>query len=495
MAAPNPLDRLIGWINPVAGLRRNAARAVLTRAYEAANPADRWRPRRSGASANADHLGDAAILRAKARSCYQNVPYVRAGIDGLVSATVGSGVIPRANGAQADLINTLIGRWESQADADGRLNLAGLIAQAYRTMEIDGEVLIRLRPRSATDGLAIPLQLQVLEIDWIDSTRNNTAPGTNNRIINGIEYDLLGRVAAYWLWDSHPGDMHLARSLRTQSRRLDARYIIHLYNPERPGQGRGFTRLAPVLARVRDLALYEDAELARKNLETRLGVLYSGDPDLMANPTMGGQEPDVKSGDLGDLPSGGMTRLPAGASVEVVNPTVANGYVDALKFNLHIIAAGMGVTYEMLTGDGSDVNFSSARILRLNMKRNVEQTQWMVLLPMLLRPLHRAIVDAAVLGGRLRQPDYAMDATFPRWDYVNPQQEINADAAEVAAGMSSISEKIRARGFDPETVFAELQRDVARLREGGLLEGLLALQGKALPGAQPAASSARNATS
>jgi capsid protein len=61
--------------------------------------------------------------------------------------------------------------------------------------------------------------------------------------------------------------------------------------------------------------------------------------------------------------------------------------------------------------------------------------------------------------------------------------------------MSSISEKIRARGFDPETVFAELQRDVARLREGGLLEGLLALQGKALPGSQPAAGSARNATS
>lgn len=483
--AANALDRLIGWINPTAGVRRQMARTMLSRAYEAAAPMDRWRPRRSGASANADHLGDAAILRNKARSCYQNVPYVRAGIDGLVSATVGSGIMPRATGRQAARINKLITRWSKQADADGRLHLPGLIAQAYRTMEVDGEVLIRLRPRLETDGLVIPLQIQVLEIDWIDSTRNNRAPENNNVIISGIEYDQLGRVAAYWLWDAHPGDVSVARTLRTQSRRVEARYIIHVYNPERPGQGRGFTRLAPVINRIRDLALYEDAELARKNLETRLGVLYSGDPDLMANPR-DGKEPDVKDGDLGDLPSGGLTRLPAGSSIEVVSPTPAAGYVDALKFNIHLIAAGIGVTYEIMTGDGSDVNFSSARILRLNMKRNVEQTQWMVLMPMLLAPLHRAIVDAAVLGRQLSQPDYEMDCTFPRWDYVNPQQEITADMAEVAAGMSSISEKIRIRGYDPETVMAESEKDFQRLGQNGLLKILMALQGKTMPADQPA---------
>ena len=485
--ALNPIDRLIGWISPMAGLRRHTARVALARAYEAASPFDKWRPRRGGASANADHAGDAAIMRAKARALWQNVPYIRAGMEALVSATVGTGVVPRATGSQADVLNTLMEAWAPQADADGRLGLAGLIAQAYRTMELDGEVLIRLRPRSATDGLAVPLQLQVLEIDWLDSSRTGNAPDSRNRIVNGIEYDLLGKVSAYWLWDAHPGDTGLLSAMRTTSRRVDARSVIHLYNPERPGQGRGFSRLAPVIGRARDLAIYEDAEIARKNLEQRLAVLYSGDPDLLASPGADGREPDVKTGDLGELPSGSMVRLPAGSSVNVVTPNAAGGYAEYIKLQLHLIAAGMGVTYEMLTGDGSDVNFSSARILRMNMKRNVEAMQWLVLVPMLLQPIFRAFVDAAALAGRVRRADYRMDVTFPRWDYVNPQQEIAADTAEIAAGISSISEKIRARGYEPEKVYTELAADIARLREDGLLEGLLAMQGKAMPGATPAA--------
>ena len=80
--ATNPVDRFIGWLNPHAGLARHFARQRLQRAYEAASPRDTWKPRRSGASANADHQADASILRSKARALVQNVPYMRAGLDG-----------------------------------------------------------------------------------------------------------------------------------------------------------------------------------------------------------------------------------------------------------------------------------------------------------------------------------------------------------------------------------------------------------------------------
>jgi hypothetical protein len=64
-------------------------------------------------------------------------------------------------------------------------------AAAYRAMQQDGEVLIRLRPRRESDGLPVPLQLQLLEIDWLDSTAARWPTGTT--VINGIEYDHLGR--------------------------------------------------------------------------------------------------------------------------------------------------------------------------------------------------------------------------------------------------------------------------------------------------------------
>lgn len=485
----NLLDRIVGWIDPHAGLSRHLARQRLQRAYEAASPGDKWKPRRAGASANADHQADAATLRAKSRSITQNVPYIAAAMDALVAATVGTGITPRATGKQAARINKVLRAWMKVCDADGRLDYHGLISLAYRTMERDGEALIRLRPRLATDDLPVPLQLQLLEVDWIDTTKNIAREGAGNATINGIEYDALGRAAAYWLWDSHPGDVSQLRGLRTQSRRVDAKTIIHLYAPDRPGAGRGFPRTASVISSVRDLQLYEDAEIARKNLETRLSVLYSGDATLMGNPS--GEEPStattVAEGNLGDLPSGSMVRLPTGSNVTVVAPTPAQGYVDFVKFKLHIILAGMGVPYEAGTGDMSQVNFSSARIRQQDFKRNVEQMQWLILIPKLLEPIHRAFIDAGYLGGQFTSRDYSVDFSTPKWAYVNPHQDATADIAEISVGLSSVSEKLRQRGYNPDDVFAEIASDFGKLKDLGVLDLLLFKEKGGAGPADPAA--------
>jgi lambda family phage portal protein len=480
----NIVDRLIGWVNPQAGISRHFARQRLARAYEAASPRDGWRPRRPGASANTDHMADALQLRTKARALVQNVPYIRAGMDALVAATIGTGITPRATGREAEKLNQLFKDWAKVCDADGRLDYYGIEAGAYRAMEQDGEVLIRLRSRRPTDGLPVPLQLQLLEIDWLDSTRTGSVNG--NQIVNGIEYDALGSVSAYWLWEQHPGDRVLLRGSRTQSARIPAENIIHLFAPDRPGQGRGFTRLAPVIARVRDLQLYEDAELARKNLETRLSVLASGDISSIANPAAYGDTSDnsaraKQTGDMGELSSGSITELPPGVTVTVVEPKAAPGYVDYVKYQLHIIATGMGVSYEMLTGDMSEVNFSSARVRLLDFRRTVQQMQWLVIIPKLLDRIHVAFVDAAYLDGSIRSRDYTVDYSPPKWEYVNPQQDVAADLAEIGAGLSSLSEKLRQRGYNPTDVFAEIKSDFDTLESMGILQTMLFMQKGNLP--------------
>lgn len=487
----NIFDRIVGWVDPGAGLRRVWQRRQLERAYEAASPRDPWRPRRINASANADHMADAAVLRGKARTLVQNVPYIRAGMDALVAYTVGTGIVSRSIGSQAERFNRAWNEWVGQCDADGRLDWYGMQAAAYRAMEQDGEVLIRLRPRRPTDGLAIPLQLQLLEIDWLDTSKTGTI--NNNEIVNGIEYDALGRTVAYWLWDRHPGDVTLPRGARRESRRVTADSVIHLYNPERPGQGRGFTRLASVIGRVRDLQLLEDAELARKNLETRLSVLASGDASQLADPLPGAGSPTPETarqtGELGELASGGITELPPGMSVTVIEPKPAPGHVEAVKHHLHIIAAGMGVTYEMLTCDLSGANFSSMRSGRMDFKRRVEAVQWHCLIPRLVQRVFAAAVDAAFLAGVVTEADYRADHSCPKWDYVNPEQDVRADMAEISMGLSTWSEKLRQRGYNPELVMAELRSDVEALRSAGVLDVLMALQGRTSPDASDPAPS------
>jgi len=477
----NALDRLIGVFSPATALRRIVDRTRLQRAYEAASPRDSWRPRRLGASAQADHMADATLLRGKARSLVQNVPYIATSLDALVANVIGTGITPRFTGPQADTLNQLWKAWVDVCDADGRLDFYGQLAVAYRAMEQDGEVLLRLRPRRIEDGLPAPLQTQLLEIDWLDSTRNTgrsgggsdgAAPG--NTIVEGIEYDGIGRVAAYWLWDQHPGDMTLLRGTRTFSRRIPAASIIHLFDPKRPGQARGITRLAPVIARTRDTQLLEDAHLARKNLEARLSVLVSGDASLLANEFQEGSTSATgaasatvarATGDLGELASGSITELPAGSAVEFIDPKATPGHVEDIKHHLHIITAALGVTYEMATGDMTEVNFSSARVRGLDVRRGFEHTQWMVIIPRYCRPIADAFVRAAKDAGKVPERlQYGVEYDCPKWDYINPEQEAAADALQIATGLSSLSAKLRARGENPSTVFAEIASDFATLQ-------------------------------
>lgn len=474
-STPNLVDRLVGYFDPLRGLRRVHVRQVLKRAYEGASKRDGWNPQRAGASANADHAGDARELRHRARALVQNVPYIAQGLRSLVANVVGTGISPNWTGPRADVLNTAWHKWVREADADGRQDLYGLQAAAYRAMEQDGEVLIRFRPRLRTDGLTVPLQLQLLEIDWLDSNRHGDLPN-GGHIRNGVEYDAIGRVAGYWLYDEHPGEITGALRRVGASRKVDARFICHLFTPDRPGQGRGFSRLAPVIARVRDLQLYEDSEISRKNLESRLSVLGSGDIELLGGSGPGEAETFRTNGSLGELPSGAVMQVPTGTNLTVVQPQAMPGYVEYVKYQLHLIAAGFGVTYEMMTGDVREVNFSSARVRMLDFRREAELTQWTLLVPKLCDRICREFEDACALAGIVQRATYEFEHSTPKWQYVDPAKDVKADLEEISGGLSSISEKLRQRGYKPADVFAELAEDITTLRELGIFDALAAMR-------------------
>lgn len=182
-----------------------------------------------------------------------------------------------------------------------------------------------------------------------------------------------------------------------------------------------------------------------------------------------------------------MQQLPVGTSITVVEPKAAPGYVETMKFSAHELAAGIGVPYELMTGDVSETNFSSARVRRLDFRIECEMTQWQDVIPRLLAHMCRAFADAARLAGLVRRASYAIDYAPPKWDYVNPKDDVQAELAEISGGMSSISEKLRRRGYDPDTVFRELGEDFEKLKKAGVLDILLMLQkGKQLSeGTQP----------
>ena len=483
-SSPTWLDRTIGWISPRAGLRRANAREMLGRAYEGASRADGWRPRRPGASARADYLADARELRHRARSLASNVPLIAQAVNVMVSCAIGTGIVPRWVNDRDGVTAKRWNAWVRLADYDGLLDFYGLQGKAWCAMKVDGEVLARLRERRVGPAV-VPLQIQLLEIDWLDVERNEVRGG--NEVIAGIEYDRRGERAAYWLFDRHPGDVGLRATLR-ESQRVPAEEIIHLFNPARPGQQAGISALAPVIPTVRDLQVYEDAEQARKNLEARMGAIGEWDESLvdMASMTESIKTPVPGSGpsvlDLGELSGGGIIGLPPGMrNPTFIQPTAAPGYVDYVKHKQKIICAGVGVPYEFATGDMSEVNFSSSRVRTNQYKRDVEREQWTLAVPMFCNRIATRWMSLAELAGAPVPPGVYPDWTTPKWASVNPVQDVAADLSEIKGGLSSISEKIRQRGYDPELVFGELKTDLERLAQDGTLPLLAALLGAQNP--------------
>jgi lambda family phage portal protein len=457
----NWLDKTIGYLAPEAGLRRVRARAALgvitqSRAYDAARIDRRtsgWKA--TSTSANAE-IGPAfRISRDRSRDLVRNNPYATKALNALVSKSVGTGIRARMDkGAKKVWEN-----WVKSCDFDGHFDLYGIQMLAARAAFESGEVLIRRIRKTSGD---VPLQLQVLEPDYLDPTRYG--PQANgNYAIAGVEINLQGQVVAYWLYDQHPGEnVLLPRSL--WSHRVDASEVIHFYEKRRPGQLRGMPRLASSIIKLRDLDEYEEAELVRKKIEACfVAFVHGGNP----NTPLGEASTDtsVTPAKRNETLSPGIIEyLGQNEEVSFGSPSSSSGYGDYTKTQLHAIAAGAGVTYELLTGDLSQVNFSSIRAGQNDFRDMIDQWRWIDFIPVVCNRIEAWFMDAAWTAGSIRTRNYTALWTAPKWPYVDPLKDIQAMKEEIRGGLSSLSEKIRQNGDDPQEVFAEKASELKELK-------------------------------
>jgi capsid protein len=88
-------------------------------------------------------------------------------------------------------------------------------------------------------------------------------------------------------------------------------------------------------------------------------------------------------------------------------------------------------------------------------------------------------VESAVLAGKVqRNGKRTVDHSTPRWDYVNPAQDVKADVTAISNALLSPSEALRRRGYKPEQVFAEMGRDFKAMQSSGALDLMSFLQAK-----------------
>ena len=476
----NILDNIIGFFSPKARLNRlryKYAANVFQRKYEGASQGRRtegWHT--TSNDANTELVRAATILRNRSRDLVRNNPYASRGLQAIQSNVVGKGIRGqiKVDGKSAKnrekQLNRIWNAWimnPGVIDFGGELNFFGLQNLAMRSTVETGEVFTRLRrvKRQFARDLAgrmvevPPIQLQLLEGDFLDTGRLvDFSTDGKTRVIQGIEFDTeTGKRIAYNLFRSHPGSLDSIPTDRFRTERIPAEFISHLYRKDRAGQVRGVPWLANVLIRLRDFDEYEDAQLVRQKIAAMFTAFVEDNDGLDESTTE-----DCVLGET--MEPGTIEVLPPGKKITLSNPPTVENYGEYSSVMLHSVATGLGISYESLTGDLSQVNFSSARMGWIEMGRNINSWRSCMFSPVFLDRVAEWFMQGVELLG-IKTDGARIIWTPPKREMVDPTKEVPATIKAIRGGIMTLSESIRESGHDPETFLAEYAADNKRIDE------------------------------
>ena len=476
--------------------RRSAERAETRRAYalgladghrshynaaKAGRRTSKWGDR--AASANAVTAADGRSLRRRARHQIRNSPHASKARMLFVSSVVGDGIRPQVKTGSPkvdQLAERLFAEWSEECDADGRFDFYGLQRLVAGTVPGAGGCLFRRRPRRMVDGLAVPLQIQVMEVDHLDDGKSDVGR-SGGRIVQGVEFDAVGKRSAYWLFPYHPNDV--AGDVFGASKRVPASEVGHVYHCDRPGQVRELPWLAPVMMLLEDLEAYIDAEVYRKRTEACMVGIFKGDRQHLA-PATDSEVSDVEAVSpitdvdgvpMGDLQPGEFYCIDHDDELVIHQPTQVTGIEEFTRVVLREIATGLGMTYELLAGDLSKVNFSSIRAGNIEWRRLARSLRKVLIVRQFCEPVFRWWLDLAIASGRLPAGlDYRVEWVSPHFEEVDRLKDLQADAEGLASAAYTFRETLARRGKDFDQHVEELVEEREKLAALGISADWLA---------------------
>jgi lambda family phage portal protein len=448
-------------------VRRPQIASATVRRFEGAGGGRRFAGLLQFGNSTTATLAANPTLRGRQRTMVANNAWLASGVASHVAAAVGCGIKPQSLHPGPEMrarLHRMWNTWVDRADIEGRADFYGLTAAVVRAMIVDGETFVRL------ETVGRNLRLRHIPAEQVDSAYTLAVPG-GGRIIGGVEFDASGVRVAYHVFRDPLGDP-FPQAFALERVRVPAADMLHLFDPLWPGQVRGTSPLATILLRLHELDQLEDAQLVRIKLGAMLAGFIKKDDGSGAG-FQGKQDSSVLEA---GLEPGTLKVLPEGADVTFSEPVEPGNVTEWIKLQLHALAAGIGVTYEQLTGDLSGVNYSSIRAGLVEFRRRIEALQHNVIVFQFCRPVWRRLVQLAMLRGEL--PDDGNPETFeascavnwipPGWDWVDPEKDARADAQAIAAGLKSRREVVAARGYDVEQLDAEIAADRAREKRLGL---------------------------
>lgn len=432
------------------------------RRFDGAGGGRRWQGAQTLDNLNSAILAGAGTLRRRGRYYTANNAWASHAADEWVSSLVGTGIVPQSqhpDPATRKLINALFLRWTDHSDADGVSDFFGQQAVIARGLVEAGEGFARFEIDQQRRAGIVPLKVRLVDAEQVDPALSRELGG-GARIVGGIEFDTNGNRAAFHVFRTRPGDPFGAMTPLDQVR-VPANDMVQIFKPLQAGQVRGVSWLAPILLRLHEIDAYQDAQLVKQKVAALLaGFIYDAEGGTAG---FDGDKPGDGTMNV-SLEPGEMRALPSGKRVEFSDPPQVAETVEYLKLELRAVAAGLGLTYEALTGDLSGVNYSSIRAGLVAFRRRVEMIQHQVLVHQFCRPTWERFIRLAVLAGELPASAFAANPhdflvakwVTPGFDWVDPLKDTQAEVLAINNRLKSRRQVVAGRGEDIEQLDAEI---------------------------------------
>ena len=447
---------------------------------------------------------DRNVLSARVHDLARNDGWASGGVARMVDTIIGSGwrLSARPNAAalgidqeQADEFAAEVeAKWrafawgvENAIDAGERLNWGGLLALNFRHRCWDGEALaVSLWLKRSW---AYSTCIQTIHPDRL-SNPYNMSDTLNMRA--GVEIGERSQPTAYHFRSTHPGDLYFANPNLFKWDRVERRtswgrsIVIHAFEPQAADQFRGVSPLAPILKKIRMIARYDEAEMQAAVLNAALAAFVTSPFDgeqvaeaLSAAPELTayqGMREDWHANQRIRLNGAQINFLAPGEEIKLTNPNHPNSVYEPFERQaLRNIATAIGVSYEQLSMDWSQVNYSSARAALLEIWRGFTARKDNFA-HQFAQPIYANWLEEAIDRGDVKLPKGApgfwearsawCEARWvgPGRGWVDPQKEANAALTRMDGGLSAMEDECDEQGKDWRTVLAQQARE-HKLRE------------------------------
>jgi lambda family phage portal protein len=236
------------------------------------------------------------LLRLNARSAYHTSLEARGIVERHTDSVVDTGlrlnsipdadilgISPEEAERWAAQVEAAFDRWAQSRTALRSENMSFYQAQrlAGICQQRDGEYFIRLYYSPRRD-LLNPLQIAFIDPAQIRGSGYTNTGNISVPIGDGIDRDEDGRETSYDIWALRDGT-YQSTKIPAVAARSGRTLMIHGYQPEYPGQTRGYSRLAHALQEFENITDFKQSEIKKAIAQSSLFAFVKPSPDNPAS--------------------------------------------------------------------------------------------------------------------------------------------------------------------------------------------------------------------